>query len=118
MSYYLENAPIQYADDTTLLFNGVNLDSLVTTTQIHLDLFHKWSLANFLSLNAAKTKFMLFAKNKFIGPMQPITINTTHIQQVSSIKFLGIHIDSELNFKEHFKKLRWKLSRIVGLSYS
>jgi hypothetical protein len=49
--------------------------------------------------------------------MAPLVIKNEHLQQVTSIKFLGVHIDCNLNFKNHIKYLRSKLARLVGLSY-
>jgi exonuclease III len=119
LSYYLRNnPPIQYADDTTMIDEDKDLDSLFVKVQITLNLFCDWSVVNYLSLNTKKTKYMLFSKNTPIGPMIPLTIRTDQLEQVNVIKFLGVHIDSKLNFKNQIINLRMKLARLVGLSYA
>jgi hypothetical protein len=119
LSYYLRNnPPIQYADDTTMMNEDKDLDSLFVKVQETLNLFCDWSVVNYLSLNTNKTKYMLFTKSSPIGPMIPLLIRTDQLEQVSVIKFLGVQIDSKLNFKCHILNLRMKLARLVGLSYA
>jgi hypothetical protein len=119
LSFYLRDSPpVQYADDTTMVDKDKNIDSLIIKVQSKLNLFSNWSVVNYLSLNIKKTKFMLFSNRRFIGPMLPLLIRDEQLEQVNSIKFLGVHIDSKLNFKNHIKCLRLKLARLVGLSYA
>ena len=46
---------ILFADDTTLSFNHSNYTDLNTTCNVELKSFHKWTLANRLTLNVDKT---------------------------------------------------------------
>jgi hypothetical protein len=118
LSFYLRtNPPVQYADDTTMIDEDNDMDSLIIKVQSTLNLFSNWSIVNYLSLNTSKTKYMMFSKKQFIGPMVPLLIKNDPLQKVNSIKFLGVHIDSNLNFKIHIKCLRLKLARLVGLTY-
>ena len=116
--YILNNSLIQYADDTTIFSENKCIDSLMANVQNTLNLFAQWSLVNCLSLNSLKTKYMLFSHRKFVGPLLPLTINNNYLEKVSFIKFLGIQIDDSLNYREHLRLLRIKLSRLVGLSYA
>ena len=45
------------------------------------------------------------------------TDNQSKINVVSSLKYLGIHLDDKLLFKEHIDFLHSKLSRFVGILY-
>ena len=119
LAYYLNDSPPSlYADDTTLLDEDHELDSLLTRVQQTINLFYNWSIVNYLSLNTNKTKFMIFSNKKFIGPKLPLFIRNAPLEQVTSSKLLGVYIDSGLNYKEHLKNLRSKLARLVGLSYA
>ena len=70
--------------------------------QTDLDKVVKWLDANKLSINASKTKFVLFkGKNKSQNAHIPLRINTDMIKQVSSVRFFGLIIDEELTWKEH-----------------
>ena len=118
LSHYLSHCPpIQYANNTTIIDSDTNIDLLMTRMQTNINTFYKWTLTNYLSLNASKTKIMIFKKKRFIGPYLPIIIGDQYLQQVPSTKFLGVTIDCNLTFKEHIQSTKHKLSRLVGLSY-
>ena len=118
LHHFLNHPPTQYADDTTVVVDDPNIDKLFDSLQSDLDVFFQWSVVNCLSLNASKTKFMLFSNRHFVGPMKPLSINNIHLESVTSIKFLGVHIDYKLNFSTHLDKLYHKFSRLVGLTYT
>lgn len=69
-------------------------------------------MSNRLSLNTAKTKYIIFKSAYRCRNMQPchIKIGSKELQQVSTIPYLGITLDSELNWKLHLDNLRRKLS--------
>ena len=88
----------------------------------------KWLKANKISLNASKTKALIFRhQNKHVmyrkNPkdklsMWNITIKTNgkKIELSSHVKYLGILIDSFLNWNFHIiDELSTKLSRAVGM---
>ncbi len=108
---------ILYADDTTLYFN---LDDF-PPGQAELSICHElekinaWLKLNRLSLNAEKTKLMIFhTRQRIVDPIQ-ISINNVPIEIVNSFNFLGIHFDNNLSWKSHTKMLTNKLSKIVGI---
>ena len=46
-----------------------------------------------------------------------LNINKNNIKQVSSIKYLGVILDNQLNWQEHIKNIQTKLARITGIFY-
>ena len=44
-----------------------------------------------------------------------IKINNTNIVQVKYFKFLGVHVDEELNWKMHMDKKATQISKVVGV---
>ena len=71
----------------------------------------KWLNANRLSLNIDETNFMIFrpkGKNE-ICPI--ININGSSIREIGNTKFLGIIIDSKLNWLEHIKCISRKIAK-------
>ena len=68
-------------------------------------------IANKLSINASKTKCMLFRSTKSKTPPsdQSISLRKLDIEQVSSLKFLGVHIDEHLTWSVHAKHVLNKL---------
>ena len=75
----------------------------------------KWLDVNKLCLNLSKSKFMLFQMPQKRVPNLLFNIDRIHIEQVTEINFLGLIIDSNLNWKAHLNAISTKISRIIGL---
>ena len=74
-----------------------------------------WCTFNKLSLNASKSKAIIFSYRVPIAPN--IMINEAPIEIVQSFKYLGIAFDCKLNFNMYLSELRSKLSRYCGLAF-
>ncbi len=74
-------------------------------------------MANKLTLNIGKTKFMLIAKRKLnqIPNNLQILVNNSLIQQVKQKEVLGVIIDQEVNWKEHIDAQCKKFSSAIAL---
>ena len=46
-----------------------------------------------------------------------VTLNNTVLNQSNSAKYLGVIIDSKLNFDNHIKKLAHRISKAVGIKF-
>ena len=70
---------------------------------IELSKINEWLEINKLSLDIAQSKFMVFhtqLKHRAIKP--PVhKINNTNIEKIEQFKFLGLRLDSNLNWKKH-----------------
>jgi hypothetical protein len=65
-----------------------------------------WMSSNRLKLNSAKTEFMWCStphQSHFIND-DTFVLNNIHIKTVSSVKLLGVHIDSELTMSDHVNR--------------
>ena len=71
-----------------------------------------------MALNIEKTNFVLFhsPRNKLVSQII-LKFGKQKINQENSVKFLGLLLDSNLNWKAHITELSKKLSRTVGLFY-
>ena len=68
------------------------------------DLLTYWLIANKLSLNVAKTEFIITGSRQRLTAHIKETINiklNVAIKQVDSSKSLGVTIDSQLSWAEH-----------------
>ena len=88
-----------------------NFFKLYFNAQQDLQNIDQWMIANKLSLNASKTKCMLFRSTKSKTPPsdQSISLRKLDIEQVSSFKFLGVHIDEHLTWSVQAKHVLNKL---------
>jgi len=117
-----------FADDTTLLYSNKSYSDLFRITNIELSKLNTWFQVNKLSLNIDKTKYMIFEPKKILNRkycklvMQDynqlnIYIHDTQLERVNNTKFLGVTVDSELNWKQHITSVENKLSSIIGILY-
>ena len=91
---------ILFADETNLFYAGKDLDEVCTIISRELNILHIWFQVNKLSLNVATTNFMIFGNKRF-EENSMISINGMNINRVYVTKFIGVHIDSKLNWNEH-----------------
>ncbi len=88
--------------------------------QIEIKKISDWLNINKLSINTAKTKFMLFRSSKRKKQKHNVTIsiNEQIIKQVKDTTFLGVVIDEYLTWKEHInlisKKIILKATSIIS----
>ena len=114
-----------YADDTTLVeplctFTiETNYDNnLLTSKAINkeLKLITDWLCLNKLSLNAKKTKMMIFHhRQRNISNIKlKLFINKTKIQCVNEFDFLGTVFDECMTWHSHINKISSKISSVAG----
>ena len=110
-----------YADDTTLVapictFDINNHLSISQNINVELKVITDWLALNKLSLNAKKTKMMVFHYHqKRISNLDlRLYINKTRIKQVKEFNFLGVVFDECMTWKNHIQKIAGKISVSVG----
>lgn len=70
-----------------------------------------WLKANKLSLNIAKTSYILFhPKQKYVILNNNITLYDVSVKQVEVTKFLGVLVDQHLSRKSHISYVAKKIS--------
>ena len=105
---------VLFADDTNVFMSSPNFLSLVQSFNTELALLSDWFKANKLSLNLLKTTYLIFGNRKVHNRSNPsvcIMLDGVIINPVTSTKFLGVLIDSQLSWKPHINKLILKLNR-------
>lgn len=105
-----------FADDTNLLKISNSPKQLQKHLNIDLKFLYKWLLANKISLNCSKTEFIIFKKpHDYIDFNFRLKLNGHLLQTSDSIKYLGLYLDSELNWKTQCDVLSKKLKRANGM---
>ena len=102
------NAGIQmYADDTVLYAAGEDIRTAASDLQDALNHFTGWCYENKLTLNASKTKQMVFGTRYMVKKAKNITmmIGATPLQTVPTYKYLGITLDSTLTLNYHVRSV-------------
>jgi len=68
-----------------------------------------------LELSPEKSQWMIFTKRKQVLELPSLKINGSIVPKVTSVKFLGIILDSEMLGNLHLKQLLCKGSAIVDI---
>jgi hypothetical protein len=108
---------ILFADDTNLIFEHENPTTLIKIINKELIKISNWFLANKLSLNTDKTKYISFGKNKINQNSTNLTINGDNIAEVTSISFLGVTIQDNLKWNIHIQNKSNKVAKVNSILY-
>ena len=73
---------ILFADDTTMLFEGNNIHSIVTPQNYELDKLIIWLNANKLSINVSKTHYIVFHRARRKIDHEDIILNNNILQHI------------------------------------
>ena len=105
-----------FADDTSIFLQNKDIKELFDAGNKELQLVDQWLIANRLSVNVSKTKYVLFktAQSKLTTKKQTLTLRQNKIKQVECIKFLGVYIQENLSWSRHINHRIFKLRCILG----
>ena len=87
---------IMYADDTTLFCDINSIPDVEHPLNAELSKISDWLADNKLSLNANKTKFMVFHSDKKPVRYPKLHINATEIERTDHFNFLGLQLNHNL----------------------
>ncbi len=118
MSSHSSTSIVKFADDTVVLGFITNNDETAYLDEV--ERLISWCQDNCISLNMSKTKELIvdFRKRQQ-RPYTPLMISGTHVETVSSFKYLGVNISEDLTWTAHIqtqvKKARQRLYHLRQL---
>jgi hypothetical protein len=89
-----------FADDLVSLAGENDLDVIWDRTRETINTIERWCHSKDLYISALKTKVVMFTWNRN-WTLRPIKVGNTTIELSKSAKFLGVTLDSKLNFNLH-----------------
>lgn len=110
---HFEGLVFLYADDIAIVSIEDNITQLQKTINRNCDRLHRWMTTNKLTLNIGKTKCMIFRTP--ISHRLQINYNEIEIERAETVKYLGVIIDQNLNWKSHITQSKNKLAAITGI---
>ena len=107
---------IHFAYGSTVYKSGHCINDLCVYFNHELSKVDKWLCANKLSVEPSKCKstYSLFT-NKYLDVLPNILIRNFVLSRTSNTKFLGIILDTKLNFRKHIDSVCSKLARSIGV---
>ena len=112
-----QTTPQMFADDTSLTAYGKSIEEIELGLNENLEKIRLWLQANKLSLNVAKTEYMLIGSRQRLTklPLEPnVCIGSEPIQRVRDTKILGVYIDECLTWSKHIEEITKKIT--TGIS--
>ena len=106
---------ILFADDTTIYKSHKNIDFLVWCVKQDLELLLDWFKANKLTLNLGKSVCMLYSPKKSSVAKINIVVDGITLPMATETKFLGVWMDSKLNWSTQLEKVIMKIQKGIGL---
>ena len=97
---------ILFADDTNIFASGKDRIGLYRRVNSELGKLSDWFAHNKLTLNHSKTEFLDFSK-PVVGSSKDdlnLFLDGALVRKVNQSKFLGVHIDSNISWREHIGK--------------
>ena len=95
-----------YADDTTVYSIGENVDQAVAQLNKALEELYTWCLNNRLTPHPVKCGTFLVSRSSFVGPIAPVLIGDSFVNQVNKSRLLGTVVDNKLSWTPHLMDLK------------
>ena len=106
-----------FADDTTIIYFGKKISDIKYEILQDLKIIQDWLNSKKLTINFDKSSYMFLSKNQLSENTTDIKFNNNSIKYRKCVKFLGLHIDENLSWKNHITNLRNSLSHLVGVLF-
>lgn len=118
-----------FADDTALIFHGKTWGEARKNTELGLKVIFQWLNENLLTLNVAKTKYLLFSNTVRTLPstfhlqlhdglcsfecMESMNCGCDFLERVETIKYLGVLIDEKINWCPQINQLTERTRKLM-----
>lgn len=106
-----------YADDAAIMYCNQNIEEMMIHMQNDINVIQTFLSKINLKINEKKSHFMIYDKHKQYNTNAKVTVNNNTISRTYQIKYLGLIIDSKLNWHAHIDKIRHKIQPIIFAIY-
>ena len=109
-----------FADDSNLFhtFPPGQTDINADEVNINIKKVNEWCVANRLTINSMKTKFMMIgSRRKIFTLSSELEIAGEGIEEVDEATFVGITIDKHLTWRNHIRAVNSCIRRRVGILF-
>ena len=106
-----------YTDDTGIFMYNKNIHNLTKQAKTSFRKLQHWFLCNKLTLNCSKSYLSIFhTKNEHVPDgLNEIVVDDVTIKRSASVKYIGLHINENLNRILHINSLIMTLVKYFGI---
>jgi hypothetical protein len=117
---YETNKSLAFANDLILAIRGETISEAENFSNLEMSKITAWSKSNKVGFNEEKSKVMLLSRRKLKEAKEiNIYLNKNPLEQVTTMKYLGIFIDNKFKFSEHISYAAERCTKLIhGLSKS
>ena len=110
---------ILFADDCNIFIDDKDTNAAYHRANDVLSGLKSYIDANYLHINIKKTKYISFRPPRSQPSTEEVSLcyDGIDIQQVQSIKFLGVIIEDTLSWQTHIDSVCRKISQVTGIMY-
>jgi len=105
---------VAFADDLLIAVKAESIRDAENITNIEMNKILNWAKNNKINFNEQKSKAMVISRRKRKENKEiTVYMNNKPLEQVQKIKYLGIFIDSKLNFRDHIMYTASKCTKLI-----
>ena len=113
------NQIVGYVDDTTIhavIPRPLSRPQVMESLNQDMAKIYFWCLKWHTRLNPMKTKSMVVSRSRIYAPgYGDLTISGAELEEVTSLRILGLTFDSKLTFKTHLREAVSKATKSLGV---
>jgi hypothetical protein len=107
-----------FADDTAVYAHSHHAQVAGRQLQIHVNMLEQYYKKWNITINPEKTEVIVFTKKfKNHRILTPIKVNNHNTKPTHTVKYLGVHLDKTLSYKQHIKATIQKAYGVMRLIY-
>ena len=93
------------ADDNSMSASAESIDEAMALLKVDCENAVSWFTSNGMKANPGKFQFMIVSPHDVTDKKPELFVNDVVLKPETSVKVLGITIDSRLNFSQHVSNL-------------
>ena len=94
-----------YADGIVIIVQGTFAHTVREIMQEALNVVVKWAVKEGPNISPHKTAIVPFTNRRKIEGLGPLILHGKELKMVDEVKYLGVILDSKLNWNQHLQKI-------------